>query len=45
MNDERTRVNEIVSMCRSFNLSPDDYISKGTSVEDTRAAILTELAA
>lgn len=45
VNAERTRVNEIVSMCRSFNLSPDDYISKGTSVEDTRAAILTELAA
>ena len=42
--EERQRVNEITSMCRSFGIEPDKYVGEGTTVEQTRAAVLDELA-
>lgn len=42
---ERKRTREIMDMCRSFGMNPEQYISQGMSVEATRAAVLDELAA
>lgn len=41
---ERTRNAEITKLCRSFEMSPDDYIEKGLTLEETRAEVLKELA-
>jgi phage major head subunit gpT-like protein len=43
--EERTRVEEITSICRDFSFESSDYISKGTSVEDVRSAVLEKLKA
>ena len=41
---ERKRTAEITALCRDFDIAPDAYISAGNSVEETRAAVLAELA-
>lgn len=43
--EERARVGEISAMCRSFDLSPDAYITDGRTVDEARAAVLEQLAA
>lgn len=40
---ERTRVAEIVSLCRDFDVDPTSYISDGSSVDAVRAAVLNQL--
>lgn len=40
---ERKRVSDISALCRDFNVDPTDYISKGSSVDDVRAAILDDM--
>lgn len=40
---ERERVAEISDLCREFNLSPDDFIRKGTGVDEVRKAAIEEL--
>lgn len=42
---ERHRVTEIMAMCRKFDMEPDEYIQKGMSVEQARAAIMEKMAA
>ncbi len=42
---ERTRVREITALCRSFGMDPAQYIEDGTTLDETRAAVLAELAA
>ena len=41
---ERKRTSEIMSMCRRFDIAPDEYVSGGHSVDEARAAILAKLA-
>ena len=41
--EERERIRSIEEMCRHFNMDASEYISKGTSVEGTRAAIMEKL--
>ena len=41
---ERQRVGEITSMCRSFEIEPDEFITGGKTVEETRTAVLERLA-
>lgn len=40
---ERSRVSEITALCRDFNIDPQDYIRNGTSMDDVRGAVLTQL--
>ncbi len=40
---ERQRMAQITSLCRSFQLSPDEYIQNGSSLEMVRAAVLEQL--
>lgn len=40
---ERQRVLEISNLCREFEISPDDFVSKGISLTDARAAVLEQL--
>lgn len=42
---ERARVEEISAMCRNFDISPDEYIKDGMTVEAARAAVMDQLAA
>lgn len=42
---ERARVEEISAMCRNFDISPDEYIKGGMTVEAARAAVMDQLAA
>ena len=41
--EERARVNDITNLCRSFNMDPAAYIADGSSLDQTRAAVLAEL--
>ena len=41
---ERQRVQEISNLCRQFNIDAEPFISDGSTVEDTRAAVLERLA-
>lgn len=41
--DERTRISEITSMCRSFNIEPEQYIAGENTVEEVRQIILDGL--
>ena len=41
--EERERIRSIEEMCRHFNMDASEYISKGTSVEGTKAAIMEKL--
>lgn len=40
---ERQRTAEITSLCRGFDISPDEYIRNGSSIEAVRAAVLEQL--
>lgn len=40
---ERQRCEEIYSLCRSFDVEPEEYIKDGSSVDQVRAAILENL--
>lgn len=40
---ERTRIADITTMCRDFDMEPDEYIRNGNSVDQVRAAILDKL--
>ena len=40
---ERQRCAEIYSLCRSFDVEPEEYIKDGSSVDQVRAAILENL--
>jgi len=40
--DERARVAEITATCRALTIDPTDYISKGTSLDDFRKAVIDE---
>lgn len=42
---ERTRINEITSLCRHFNRDPAPYINGGATIEAVRSAILDQLMA
>lgn len=41
---ERKRAVDITALCRSFDLSPDTYITGGMTMDEARAAVLDELA-
>ena len=41
--EERGRVTAITAMCKEFDLSPQEFISRGMSLEDAQAAVLKEL--
>lgn len=41
---ERQRVDGIMAVCRSFNISPDDYIRSGITVEEANKQVLQRLA-
>ena len=43
MQAERTRIQNIRSMCRDFNVEPDQYIQNGSTEDQVRAAILEGL--
>lgn len=43
MEAERTRTTGITDLCRTFDMEPDEYIKKGASIEDVRAAVLDQL--
>ena len=40
---ERSRVTEILSLCRDFEIDPAKYIQNGSSLEQVRAAILESM--
>lgn len=40
---ERTRISEITSMCRDFNIDAQRYIDDGSSTDQVRAAIIQQL--
>ena len=40
---ERQRISEINSMCRSFDMDAEQYIAEGKSVEEVRALVMDEL--
>lgn len=43
MEQERSRVVEIMNLCRSFGLNPDEYISGGQGIDQVRQAVLETL--
>lgn len=42
---ERSRISEITALCRDFNINPQDYIANGTSLNEVRSQVLTQLRA
>lgn len=42
---ERSRIAEINSLCRSFDVEPEQFIANGNSIDEVRAAVLTQLSA
>lgn len=40
---ERSRISEITALCRDFNIDPQSYISGGTSLDEVRSQVLTQL--
>lgn len=42
---ERRRIADIMALCRDFDADPQEYIDKGTSMDNVRAAILDKLRA
>ncbi len=40
---ERQRITDIMAVCRDFDVDPQEYIDKGTSMDNVRAAILEKL--
>lgn len=43
INEERQRTKEITELCRSFGISPDEYISQGLSVSEVKDKVIAEL--
>ena len=43
MQQERSRVVEIMNLCRSFNMDPGKYISGGQTIDQVRQAVLDKL--
>lgn len=41
--EERKRTSEIMELCRTFDMSPDDYLKNGDSIENVREQILVKL--
>ena len=41
--EERRRISEITALCRDFEINPDAFISNGSTVDQTRAAVLEQL--
>ena len=41
--EERSRISEIETMCRDFDIDPQSYVSTGATLEDVRAAIIEQL--
>lgn len=41
--EERKRVRDITSLCRSFKMDPDSYIDSGQTMEQVRAQVIEEL--
>lgn len=41
---ERKRAADITELCRSFDMEPKDYIERGLTLDEARAAVLEELA-
>ncbi len=42
---ERSRIAEITSLCRTFDVAPENFINEGNSIDEVRAAVLTQLSA
>ena len=42
---ERSRISAINSLCRDFDIEPEQFITNGNSIDEVRAAILTQLSA
>lgn len=42
---ERSRIAEINSLCRTFDVEPEQFIANGNSIDEVRAAVLTQLSA
>lgn len=40
---ERQRIADVTELCRNFDMDPNDYIMKGTNIENVRAAVLERL--
>ncbi len=40
---ERSRISEITALCRDFNIDPQTYIASGTSLDEVRGQVLTQL--
>lgn len=40
LSEERTRCREIQTLCRGFDISPDEFITSGKTIEETRTAVL-----
>lgn len=40
VDSERNRINEIISLCRDFNVDSNDFIANGSTVDAVRAAVL-----
>ncbi len=40
---ERSRVNEIMGLCQRFGVDPAEYISRGDTIDQVRAAVLDRL--
>jgi hypothetical protein len=43
--EERQRVSDITALCREFDVDPSKYIAEGTTLDQTRAAVLEKLKA
>ena len=41
--EERKRAAEITSLCRSFGISPEEYINNGSTMDQVREAVLGRL--
>ena len=41
--EERTRIREITGLCSRFGMDPDEYISRGDTLEQVRKAVLDRL--
>ena len=41
--EERTRIREITGLCSRFGMDPEEYISRGDTLEQVRKAVLDRL--
>ena len=42
---ERSRIADINALCRTFDVEPEQFITNGNSIDEVRAAVLTQLSA